>query len=162
DPTLLNDPDADPDQPDIADFSIEVEAHDVGGRTIAASRQLRVGAQALLVAADGERGFFLDDESPALRVRLVNLEARAVGGKISWELARLGPPRELPAADLPLERALNDYPGQPIASGQLEVTAGPPTPLRLARLAAGGYRLTLTAKDPWGQTVRGRFHFLVA
>src|SRR5262249_18279074 len=170
DPTLLSDPDADPDMPDISDFEVQVEAHDSGGRTIAAQKTMRVGAQALLLAADSERGFFFSNEPATLRARLVNLEESAVSGQASWELARLHAPSQHDKPPKPrgedsgkLPRVLRACPVEKkVAAGQVAFAEGKPAALALPVLPAGGYRVTLEAKDPWGATVKGMFHFLVA
>jgi uncharacterized protein YfaS (alpha-2-macroglobulin family) len=152
-------PSEDPDLPDVSDFVVEVEAQDAGGRTISADRSLRVGAQALLVSAEAERGFFLSDEKPQLKVKASNLEEQPVAAEVTWELERLGAPKDKPSADLPLQAILKKYPadGAPLQRGSVKLDGKTPAALTLPSLAAGGYRVRLSSG-----TARGSFAFLVA
>ncbi|HZS37603.1 MAG TPA: alpha-2-macroglobulin family protein [Polyangia bacterium] len=153
----------DPDVPDVSDFEIEVEAHDAGGRTISAQSSVRVGAQSLLLSAQGANGFFFSDEKPAIDARLTNLAEVAVAGAATWQVRKLGEPAARPDAGLELARALRTYPlGAVAARGEVKFIAGKPSPLALPALEAGGYRLELETKDPWGATVKGACSFLVA
>ncbi len=158
DPDTL--PSEDPDVPDVSDYIVEVEAHDTGGRTISADRSLRVGAQAMLVAAEAERAFFLSDEAPALKVKATNLEEQPVAAKVTWELERLGAPNYKPAEGEPLQTVLKKYPAADahVAHGTATLDGKSPAAIALPALAAGGYRLRLSA----GDGARGTFSFLVA
>src|SRR5262249_42059012 len=51
-PALRLGPRRDCGEPDVSDFTVAVEAHDVGGRTIEAEGSVRVGAEALLFAVE--------------------------------------------------------------------------------------------------------------
>ncbi|HEY2747810.1 MAG TPA: alpha-2-macroglobulin family protein, partial [Polyangia bacterium] len=157
-------PSDDPDMPDVSDYIVEVEAHDAGGRTISADRSLRVGAQALLVSAEAERAFFISDEAPALKIKATNLEEQPVAAKVTWELERLGAP---PSKDgkpggegEPLQAVLKKYPtAEPhVAHGVATLDGKSPAAIALPQLAAGGYRVRLSAPDG----ARGAFSFLVA
>jgi hypothetical protein len=104
DPDTL--PSEDPDMPDVSDFIVEVEAHDTGGRTIQAERSLRVGAQSMLVQAEAERAFFLSDEAPALKLKATNLEEQPVAATVTWQVERLGAPKNKPAEGAMLQAVL--------------------------------------------------------
>jgi uncharacterized protein YfaS (alpha-2-macroglobulin family)/tetratricopeptide (TPR) repeat protein len=152
-------PSEDEDMPDVSDFIVEVEAHDTGGRTIAANRSLRVGAQSMLVTAEAERGFYFSDEAAKLKVKATNLEEQPVAAEVTWEIERLGAPRGKPTEGLPLQALLKQYPvaDAHVAHGTLEADGKAPVELALAALAAGGYRVRLRAGD-----AKGSFSFLVA
>jgi len=154
------DPSEDPELPDVSDFVVEVEAHDAGGRTISADCSLRVGAQSLLVSAEAEHGFFLSDEKPLLRVKATNLEEQPIAGEVSWELERLGAPKDKPApsGDMALQAVLKKYPSAgSLQRGSVKLDGKQPADLRLDALPAGGYRVRLTSGG-----ARGAFAFLVA
>ena len=158
DPDTL--PSEDPDVPDVSDFIVEVEAHDTGGRTIAADRSLRVGAQSLLVSAEAARAFFLSDEKPELKLRATNLEEQPIAATVSWELERLAAPKETPAEGTMLQAVLKKYPAADahVAHGTVALDGKAPGALTLGALPAGGYRVRLSA--PGG--ARGSLAFLVA
>lgn len=158
DPTKL--PSEDPDVPNLADFTVEVEAHDAGGRTLSARRTVRVGDVGVLVAASSEEGFFFSDEAPRLETRMVNLEEQLVAGQASFTLESLVAPKTPPVGGL--QAALRTFSaGAKVKEGRVALEAGKPTPLELPKLQAGGYRLTLAAQDPWGKPTRGTFNFVV-
>ncbi|MDB4969934.1 MAG: Large extracellular alpha-helical protein [Myxococcales bacterium] len=152
-------PSEDPDLPDVSDFIVEVEAHDTGGRTIAADRTLRVGAQSMLVTAESERGFYFSNEAAALKIKVSNLEEQPVAAEVGWEIERLGAPKEKPAEGAPLQALLKKYPAADahVAHGTLKSDGKGPAALALPLLPAGGYRVRLKAGD-----ARGSFAFLVA
>ncbi|HWE31194.1 MAG TPA: MG2 domain-containing protein [Polyangia bacterium] len=112
--TAAPDPDSlpseDPDVPDVSDFIVEVEAHDAGGRTIAADRSLRVGAQSVLVSAEAARAFFSSDEKPDLKIKATNLEEQPIAAAVTWELERLGAPKDKPGEHDVLQTILKKYP----------------------------------------------------
>ncbi|HEY1586630.1 MAG TPA: MG2 domain-containing protein, partial [Polyangia bacterium] len=151
--TAAPDPDSmpseDPEVPDVSDFIVEVEAHDTGGRTISADRSLRVGAQAMLVSAEAARAFFLSDEKPELKVKATNLEEQPIATEVTWELERLGAPKDKPAEHDMLQAILKKYPAADahVAHGTVALDGKSPTALPLSALAAGGYRVRLSAGD---------------
>ncbi|MCU1282966.1 MAG: Large extracellular alpha-helical protein, partial [bacterium] len=149
----------DPELPDVSDFVVEVEAHDTGGRTIAADRSLRVGAQAMLLSAQAARAFFLSDEKPQLEVKATNLEEQPIAATVSWELERLGAPKDKPNGSEVLQALLKKYPAADahVAHGSVALDGKSPAPIALPPLAAGGYRVRLS-----GDGARGNFSFLVA
>ncbi|MGZ3406315.1 MAG: alpha-2-macroglobulin family protein, partial [Polyangia bacterium] len=161
--TAAPDPDSvpsdDPELPDVSDFVVEVEAHDTGGRTIPAERSLRVGAQAMLVSAEAARAFFLSDEKPELKVKATNLEEQPIAAQISWELERLGAPKDKPGERDVLQAILKKYPAADahVAHGTVALDGKAPAPIALPALPAGGYRVRLT-----GGGAKGSFAFLVA
>ena len=158
DPDTL--PSEDPDVPDVSDFIVEVEAHDTGGRTIAADRSLRVGAQSLLVSAEAAQAFFTSDEKPELKLKATNLEEQPIAAQVSWELERLGAPKDKPAETDVLQAVLRKYPAADahVAHGTVALDGKSPGVLVLGPLSPGGYRVRLTANDG----ARGTFSFLVA
>ena len=160
-PDPEREPSEDPELPDVSDFIVEVEAHDAGGRTIQAERSLRVGAQAVLLSAAGEHGFYLSNEQPRLEVRATNLEEQPVAVAVAWDVERLGAPKELPAEGPPLQGLLARYPTAQahVAHGTVQLDGKSPAKLTLPALPAGGYRVRLT--QPGGDG-RGSFVFLVA
>ena len=161
--TAAPDPDSvpsdDPEAPDVSNFIVEVEAHDAGGRTIAAERTLRVGAQSLLVSAEAARGFFVSDEKPTLKLKATNLEEQPIATQVTWELERLGAPKDKPAAGVPLEVMLKSYPAADahVAHGSLTLDGKTAGELTLAALPAGAYRVRLKSGD-----AKGSLAFLVA
>lgn len=162
--TAAPDPDSlpseDPEVPDVSDFIVEVEAHDTGGRTIAADRSLRVGAQSLLVSAQAEHAFFLSDEKPELKLNATNLEEQPIAASVSWELERLGAPKDKPGEHELLQAVLRKYPAADahVAHGTVALDGQSPGALTLGALPAGGYRVRLSASSG----ARGSFSFLVA
>jgi hypothetical protein len=151
----------DPEAPDISDYIVEVEAHDAGGRTIAAQRRLRIGAQSLLLHADSEHGFFFSNEKPLVRVKATNLEEQAQATELTWELEKLAAPATTKAEDgqRPLVEQLKKYPAAAaqVAHGTLTSGTNEPARLELGPLAAGGYRLRLS-----GGGAKTSLPFLVA
>jgi uncharacterized protein YfaS (alpha-2-macroglobulin family) len=163
--TAVPDPEAtpldDPDAPDVSDFIVEVEAHDTGGRTIAAQRNLRIGKQALLLQVDGAHGFYFSSEKPSLHIKATNLEEQPQAAALSWTLERLGAPKDSADGDeRPLQSQLQRYPAADahVAAGQVTTTAAAPSPIALPALPAGGYRLRVTS----GGGARTSYAFLVA
>ena len=156
--------DDDPDLPRVDDFEVHVDAHDAGGRTLEASRTLRLGEKSLLVQLESEHGFWMSDEASHLTARLVNLDEAGVAGQGNWELWKLGAPKETPKpSNVALQRVLRDYPAEAkVGSGSVAFAADKSTSIALPKVAAGGYRLVVTTKDPFGQTVRGVYAILVA
>jgi uncharacterized protein YfaS (alpha-2-macroglobulin family) len=155
-------PSDDPDAPDVTDFVVEVAAHDSGGRTIAAERHLRVGAQPLLVHAEAERGFFLSDDKASVRIKVTNLEEEPQAVALSWTLERLGgAPVDAGDDELPLQQRLRRYPTADarVAHGTVQSSASEPARLELGALPAGGYRLRLTQANGAAKT---SVHLLVA
>lgn len=101
----------DPTIPEVSDFIVEVEAHDAGGRTMAAQRSVRVGSRAVLLSAAGEHGFFSLDRGAGPRGPR-RQPRRAAGGGAPVLAARAarrrqgaaGAQRATPAASVPLRR----------------------------------------------------------
>jgi alpha-2-macroglobulin len=152
----------DADAPDISDFIVEVEAHDAGGRTISAERQVRVGAQSVLLNADAENGFFMSDEHAELRVKATNLEEQPVDAAVEWSVEPLEAPREPVTADsyTPLQSMLSSFPARAaVAHGTVRAGKDAPATLALPQLPAGAYRVRLADKQ---SGARGQYHVLVA
>ncbi|MBI5201796.1 MAG: hypothetical protein HY925_09450 [Elusimicrobia bacterium] len=147
-----------------AQFNVEVEARDAGGRTIKASRTFTAGAKAYLFEISPSAGFFTAGEEAAVPVRLRNLNERAVAGRGKWTLFRLeGTPKaedpgttwggQFPAAPS-LEEIYKDVPnGKKAGAGDLRFTEDAPADAKLGNLEEGAYRLTVKTDDPWGGSI---------
>src|SRR5262249_60569171 len=106
--------------------------------------------QSLVLAADGDRGHFLSDEKPTLRVRLTNLEEAPVAGSVSWQLERLGAPTKIPPQDAPVQTVLSDYPvtGGALGGGRISLDGRNPGTIGLSELVAGGCCRTREGRGP--------------
>jgi len=146
-----------------ATFQVEVESRDAGGRTITASRSFKAGAKAYLFDISPESGFLTAGRAAQVPVRLMNLDDAAVAGTGEYELFRLtGRPKDLApepywGGSFPetpsLETIYKEVPnGAKVKGASLKFLAEKPAQAALGSLAAGAYRLTVRAPDPWGGT----------
>ena len=146
-----------------AAYTVEVEARDAGGRTIADTRSYRAGAKAYAFDVTPEAGFFSEGKPAALKARLMDLNEAPQDGKARYYVYRLeGEPAEAPARsglrrylsfdqNPSLEQAFSKVSDGPLAdSGEIKFSKDAPVRLTLKALAPGAYRLRLKAADPWG------------
>lgn len=148
-------------EPLPSSFIVEAESRDAGGRTIAASKSYRAGAKAYLFAVEPETGFFAAGRPASVPVRLMNLNDQPQSGKGSFTLHKLeGKPKDAEIhgqwggyfANSPsLEELFKETANGPlIAKGDLLFSPKAPARAKLGALGEGVYRLTVSAKDPWG------------
>lgn len=144
-----------------SNFTVEAESRDPGGRTISASRTFRAGAKAYLFEITPPAGFLSAGKTSDIPVRLMNLNEKAVAGRGSFALYRLVERPKAPEAETywggsflqspSLESLYKDIRNGPLAGeGKLTFSGETAAKASLKNLAAGVYRLTLRASDPWG------------
>lgn len=144
-----------------AEFVVEADARDPGGRTISGSRSFRAGAKAYLFGLEPESGFLTPGKASAVPVRLMTLDAQPVAGAGRFTLSRLeGAPKDeqverhwggwFPQSPS-LEKLYEDVKDGPaVAEGELSFSSAAAARAALPALKDGAYRLTVRAKDPWG------------
>jgi len=143
-------------------FEVTAEARDAGGRTISDTRGYRGGDKAYIFDIQPDAGFFTAGLKAGFAAKLLNLDEKQLSGAGSWKICRLdNPPKtgrpepgKPPAfgAAAPLEyiyREVTD--GPQIAAGALAFAGDKAAHVNLAPLPEGVYRLTVSAKDPWGE-----------
>ena len=156
-----------------ATYSVEAEARDPGGRTIAGSRSFQAGEKAYLFEITPPSGFFTADRPANTAVRLMNLNGQAVEGEAEFELRRLDGNPNPPEADLnwggffpespSLEKIFQEVPDGPkVAEGRLVFKGEAAVPAALGKLADGVYRFKVKATDPWGGLSEQSVVFLAA
>jgi len=102
----------------------------------------------------------LSDEKPEISVKATNLEEQPIAAAVTWELERLGAPKDKPADNELLQAALKKYPAADahVAHGSVALDGKSPGALPLPPLQAGGYRVRLSSTGG----ARASFAFLVA
>lgn len=162
--------------PDMAQFTLEVEARDSGGRTIAGSQTYKAGKQALYFAIKPEADFFRSGEDVRIRSELLTINDAPAPGKSTYKIFRL---EDEPAKDLeevgytsyggqwswvpPLDVQLKDVAsGKSVGSGSVEHGEDGAAMVTLSPGESGAYRIVMTTRDEWGEKVEQEKIFVVA
>ncbi len=163
--------------PDIAQFVVDVDGRDSGGRTIAAQETYKAGKNALYFVLEPQGGFFMGSDKASIDAKLLTISDAPQEGESRYEVFRLadGPTKPLedidqynkyggswgwvPPLDLQLEDAAN---GDKVAEGETRHGEDGVGKVVLEPLAAGAYRIVQTTKDKWGGEVKQERVFIVA
>jgi uncharacterized protein YfaS (alpha-2-macroglobulin family) len=161
--------------PDIAQFIVEVEGLDVGGRTIETKEYYKAAKFAVYFVIEPKKGFFLENEAIEIASKLLTVNDTAVTGEGSYEVFNLA---DTPAKSLtelgfeyggcwnwimPLDVQLKDVPNDKLtAEGKVNYDKDGKCDIKLAALSGGVYRIILKSKDKWGQDIKQDKTFVVA
>ncbi|MFH0732635.1 MAG: alpha-2-macroglobulin family protein [Candidatus Omnitrophota bacterium] len=161
--------------PDIAEFLVEVEARDSGGRTIQAQQSYKSGKNAVYLTIEPKKGFSLEDEAIEIDSKRLSLNDTAMPGISSYEVFTLAdtpakPLTELadnqwgyqgwtPPLDFQLKGVLND---KLVAQGEVQHDEEGKAAIKLSPLPQGAYRITIKSRDEWAADVEQAKIFVVA
>ncbi len=149
--------------PDIAQFLIEVEGRDSGGRTIETQESYKAGKNAIYFVIDPKKGFYLEKETIEIDSKRLTINDTAAPGVGSYEVFILA---DAPTGSQtyyrsgywgwipPLDIQLKDVPnGELVAEGKVDHDKEGKGMIKLPPLSQGAYRITLKSRDNWGQEV---------
>ncbi|MBW2263496.1 MAG: hypothetical protein JRG91_16155, partial [Deltaproteobacteria bacterium] len=162
--------------PDMASFTLEVEARDSGGRTIQGTQSFKAGKQALYFTVEPETEFFRAGEKAPITSRLMTMNDTPSAGSSTYDVFRLKNEPAKTLADLgypryggqwswtpPLDVQLAEVKsGKKVASGKATHGDDGVAALSLDALEPGGYRIVMKTKDEWGEKVEQEKVFVVA
>jgi uncharacterized protein YfaS (alpha-2-macroglobulin family) len=164
------------DIPDIAQFLVEVEGRDSGGRTIETQKSYRAGKRAVYFSIAPKKGFYLEKEPIEVESKRLTINDTSAPGKSSYQVFRLvdTPTKSLTQIGYgnyggywrwvpPLDVQLKDVPNGELATeGNVEHDEDGKGTIRLSPLPQGAYRIVQESKDKWGDEVAQNKIFVVA
>lgn len=149
--------------PDIAQFSVEVEGRDPGGRTIQAQQIYRAGKNAIYLTIEPKKGFYLEKETIEIKSKRMTVNDTPSKGTTNYEVFLLAAtptdsvPDELypsrgasywaPPLDIQLADVAND---KPVARGRIEHDRDGLGIIKIPSLSKGAYRVVVKSLDQWG------------
>ncbi|HEX9916424.1 MAG TPA: MG2 domain-containing protein, partial [candidate division Zixibacteria bacterium] len=153
--------------PDISQFSVELEAHDTGGRTVEAQQSYRVGKNAIYLVIEPEKGFYLENETIEIKSKLLTINDAPAQGASSYEVFSLKDTTTKSLADIgygyyggywswipPLDVQLKDVPNEKLlAQGKIKHDKDGKGIIRIRPLHQGAYRIVEKTPDKWGGEV---------
>ena len=158
--------------PDIAQFMVEVEGRDSGGRTIETQESYKAGKNAIYFVIEPKKGFYLEKETIEIDSKRLTINDTAAPGVGSYEVFILA---DTPAKSQghnyrgywgwipPLDVQLKDVPnGELVAEGKVSCDKEGEGTIELPPLSQGAYRITLKSQDNWGGEVEQSKIFVVA
>ncbi|MBN2120638.1 MAG: hypothetical protein JW734_06255 [Candidatus Omnitrophica bacterium] len=161
--------------PDIAQFIVEVEGRDSGGRTIETQESYKAGKNAIYFVIEPKKGFYLEKETIEIDSKRLTINDTAAPGAGSYEVFTLA---EIPTKSLaelgyghggywhwipPLDVQLKDVPNDKlVADGKLDHDKEGKGTIKFSSLLQGAYRIVLKSQDEWGQEVEQNKIFVVA
>ncbi|MFC1646024.1 alpha-2-macroglobulin [Candidatus Omnitrophota bacterium] len=161
--------------PDIAQFIIEVEGRDSGGRTIETQESYKAGKSAIYFVIEPKKGFDLEEKAIEIDSKRLTINDTAAPGPGSYEVYTLAdtPPKSLkelgygyggywrwiPPLDVQLKDVEN---GKFVAKGEVEHDKEGKGTIKLPPLRQGAYRIIMKSQDKWGEEVEQKKIFVVA
>ncbi len=161
--------------PDIAQFIVEVEGRDSGGRTIETQESYKAGKNAIYFVIEPKKGFYLEKEAIEIGSKRLTINDTPASGAGSYEVFTLAntPAKSLTALGYnyegylgwipPLDVQLKDVPNDKLVSGgTVEHDKEGKGTIKLPSLSQGAYRIILKSQDKWGQDIEQSKIFVVA
>ena len=158
--------------PNIAQFIVEVEGRDSGGRTIETQESYKAGKNAIYFVIEPKKGFYLEEEAIEIDSKRLTINDTAAPGVGSYEVFTLA---DTPASSQgynyggywrwvpPLDVQLKDVPnGELIVDGEVDHDKEGKGTIELTSLPQGVYRITLKSQDKWGTEIEQSKIFVVA
>ena len=153
--------------PDMAEFIVEVEGRDAGGRTISTQATYRAGRSAFYFVIEPSKGFYGERESIEVDAKQLTLNDAPIGGASDFTVFGLADISKetlqqiarsyaqyniewMPALDVQLKDVAN---GKQAAQGKAEFDKEGKGTLKIGSLPQGVYRIVLKSRDPWGSEV---------
>ncbi len=145
--------------PDIAQFIVEVDGHDAGGRTIEAQESYRAGKNAIYLVIEPKKGFCLEKDTIEIDSKRLTINDTPASGISNYEVYTLA---DTPTNSQqynyggywnwvpPLDVQLKDVPnGELITKGEVNHDKDGKGSIKLSPLPQGTYRIILKSKDNW-------------
>ncbi|MFC1703307.1 MG2 domain-containing protein [Candidatus Omnitrophota bacterium] len=161
--------------PDIAQFIVEVEGRDSGGRTIETQESYKAGKNAIYFVIEPQKGFYLEKETIEIDSKRLTINDTAAPGSGSYEVFTLADTPAKSLAELghshgghwrwvpPLDVQLKDVPNDKlVADGKVDHDKEGKGTITLRSLSQGAYRIILRSQDEWGTEIEQRKIFVVA
>ncbi|UCC96035.1 MAG: hypothetical protein JSW40_04600, partial [Candidatus Omnitrophota bacterium] len=161
--------------PDIAQFIVEVEGRDSGGRTIETKESYKAGKNAIYFVIEPKKGFYLEKETIEIGSKRLTINDTAAPGMGSYEVFTLADTPAKSLAELgynhggywrwipPLDVQLKDVPNDKlVADGKVDHDKEGKGTIKLPSLSQGAYRIVLKSQDKWGTEIEQRKIFVVA
>ncbi|MFC1752728.1 alpha-2-macroglobulin [Thermoproteota archaeon] len=156
--------------PDISQFTVEVEGHDSGGRTIESSQSYKAGKNAIYFVIEPKKGFFLEREEIEIGSQRLTINDAPAEGKSTYEIFLL---KGTPSKTLshkgywgwvaPLDVQLKDIPnGKLVAQGEIQHDKDGKGVIEISKLPQGTYRIVQKSLDQWQEEVEQVKIFVVA
>lgn len=159
--------------PDIAQFIVEIEGRDTGGRTIETQESYRAGKNAIYLVIEPDKGFYLEkDKAIEIKSKRLTINDTEAPGESIYEVFTLGDPSaELQKYNYggnwnwvpPLDAQMKDFPNDElIADGNVDHNEEGNGKIELPSLPRGAYRITMKSHDKWGTEIEQSKIFIVA
>lgn len=158
--------------PDIAQFLVEVEGRDSGGRTITAEESYKAGKNSGYFIVEPKKGFFLENEPPEIEAKLLTLNDAPYEGESNYEVYLLQDNPANPLTQIgysrwswipPLDAQLKDNPNRKlISAGIIQHDKEGKGLIKLLPLDEGTYRIILRSEDEWQEEIKQEKVFVVA
>ena len=162
--------------PDIAQFLVEVEGRDSGGRTIETEQSYKAGKSAIYFVLEPKKGFYLEKEPIEIESKRLTINDTSAPGTSSYQVFHLvdaptksltqigygnygGYWRWVPPLDVQLKGTPN---GELVAEGTIVHDKDGKGIIELSPLPQGAYRIVQKSKDRWGDEVTQNKIFVVA
>ncbi|MFA6583442.1 MAG: alpha-2-macroglobulin family protein [Elusimicrobiaceae bacterium] len=143
-------------------FLVTVSARDPGGRTITAETSVTAGDSAYLFEITPETGYFDARREGKIKVSMLNLNSAAVEGNADVKFYRLDErpanarqavPWDFIPDTSPLDQLFENVKNGPLVfSKSMAFDGQGPSSIVFKPGKAGVYRMTVSARDPWGGT----------
>jgi uncharacterized protein YfaS (alpha-2-macroglobulin family) len=158
--------------PDIAQFSVEVEGHDSGGRTIQTQESYKAGKNAIYLVIEPKKGFYLEKEPIEIGAKYLTINDTPTSGESDYEVFTLADaPTKSQGHNYggywnwipPLDVQLKDVPnGELIVKGKVDYDKDGKGTIKLQSLPQGTYRIVLKSQDNWEEKIEQSKIFVVA
>jgi uncharacterized protein YfaS (alpha-2-macroglobulin family) len=161
--------------PDIAQFIVEVEGRDSGGRTIETQESYKAGKNAIYFVIEPKKGFYLEKETIEIGSKRLTINDTAAPGIGGYEVFTLADTPTKSLTELgygyggywnwvpPLDVQLKDVPNDKlVANGNVDHDKEGKGIIKLPSLSQGAYRIILKSQDKWGAEIEQRKIFVVA
>lgn len=161
--------------PDISQFTVEVEGRDSGGRTIETKKSYKAGQNAIYLAIEPKKGFYLEKETIEIESRRLTINDTPAPGKGSYKVFTLADtPVKLPTTSEyhhkrypdwipPLDIQLKDIPNDRlVVRGKINYDKDGKCLIKFSPLPQGTYRIILKSQDKWAQNIEQSKIFVIA
>lgn len=158
--------------PDIAQFSVEIEGHDSGGRTIQTQESYKAGKNAIYLVIEPKKGFYLEKETIEIGTKRLTINDTPTSGESDYEVFILAdePTKSqvqnyggywnwIPPLDVQLKDVSN---GELMVKGKVDYDKDGKGTIKLTSLPQGTYRIVLKSQDNWKEKIEQSKIFVVA